>query len=332
MKENIIEPTLFDFPEPAPVESANQNLHRAKREKNDEFYTRLEDIANEVALYDREFFNGKRVYCPCDGENSNFFVYFKDNFDRLGLKSLTITKYNPVQNGHGEKVVFCGREPVRETLNGNGDFASSECVKLMAESDIVVTNPPFSLFRRFIGQIMSIGNKFLVIGNSNAITYKEIYKLIQVNKLWVGRTHPKIFEVPLQCVENPKTQFEKDGKIYQKFGNICWFTNLTHDMRDAGIQMTKTYAGRESMYPKYENKDAIEIGHKTSSGKWEGSLDEIPYDYDGVMGVPITFLDRYNPDQFEIVGFRKGDDGKDLRFNGIEPYFRVLVKIKKQSP
>ena len=214
MKENITELTLFDFPDSAPVESANQNLHRAKREKNDEFYTRLEDVANEVALYDREFFNGKRVYCPCDGENSSFFAYFRDNFDHLGLRTVTCTKYNPAPNGHGKKVVFSGGEPVRETLNGNGDFASAECVELMSECDIVVTNPPFSLFRPFIAQIMSLGKKFLVIGNSNAITYKEIYKLIQANKLWVGRTHPKIFEVPLQCVENSKTQFEKDGKIF----------------------------------------------------------------------------------------------------------------------
>ena len=332
MKEDSMELTLFpnEIGEQK-TGSANGNLHKAKREKNDEFYTKLDDIVNELGCYNPEYFKGRGVYCPCDGVSSNFFTYFKENFDRLGLKTLICTKYSPLPLGHGEKVIYDGKNLVSEKLVGNGDFASPECVKLMSELDIVVTNPPFSLFRPFIAQIMALGKEFLVIGNSNAITYKEIYRLIQTNKLWVGKTHPKIFEVPLECVENPKTQFELDGKIYQKFGNICWFTNLVHNNRTVFIPTTKVYRGRENLYPRYENKDAIEIGHKTPSGKWEGSLDEIPGDYDGVMGVPITFLDRYNPDQFEIVGFRKGDDGKDLRFNGIEPYFRILVKKKRDD-
>lgn len=296
-------------------EKANSNLTRAKNEKNDEFYTRLDDISSELKHY-KEHFKGKVVYCPCDKAynegRSNFFVYFATFFEELGLKALICTQYNPNPGEHGIKWVYTGDkngngvpdESEIETimLNGNGDFASYECRQIMKECDIVVTNPPFSLFRPFVAQIMELGKKLLIIGNSNAITYKEIFPLLKDNKLWLGYTQPKVFETPLEKVENEKTQFEKDGKVYQKFGNICWFTNLMHNKRKEGIDLVMNYVGREDKYPVYDNYDAIEIGHYTKNGKWEGSLDELPCDYDGVMGVPITFLDRYNPGQFEILG------------------------------
>ena len=184
--------------------------------------------------------------------------------------------------------------------------------------------------------------KFLIIGNMNAITYKEIFPLIKENKMWLGFTTPKIFEVPLDKVENEKTQFEEDGKVFQKFGNILWYTNLVHSKRLEGIYCPQKYVGREDKYPVYDNYDAIEIGHYTKKGKWEGSLDELPYDYDGVMGVPITFLDHYSPEQFEILDAR--DYGKtekqtgkstylvkdeDGAINGKPTYARILIRRKK---
>lgn len=165
--------------------------------------------------------------------------------------------------------------------------------------------------------------KFLIIGNMNAITYKEIFPLIKENKMWLGFTAPKIFEVPLDKVENEKTQFEEDGKVFQKFGNILWYTNLVHSKRLEGIYCPQRYVGREDKYPVYDNYDAIEIGHYTRNGKWEGSLDELPYDYDGEMGVPITFLDRYSPEQFEIIGLSRYLDGcRGMTKKFVDEYYR----------
>lgn len=306
-----------------------QNLDKARKNKNDEFYTRKCDVSSEVGNY-KEFFSGKIVYCPCDGASgervSAFYDYFRESFDDFGLKKLICTKYFP--EGNGIRWDFDGKILSEKRLDGNGSFDSPECVEIMNGCDIVVTNPPFSLFRPFISQIMKTGKKCLVIGNSNAITYKEIFPLLQNNQLWLGITRPKVFEVPISEIENPKTQFESDGKFYQRFGNICWFTNLMHGSRSGGLNMPGKYCGNEDKYPVYDNCNAIEIGHLTKNGKWEGSLDELPDDYFGLMGVPITFLDNYNPEQFEIVRFRKGDDGKDLTFNGYSPYFRILIKRK----
>lgn len=352
--------------------SENKNLHKAKAEKNDEFYTRLEDIVEELKHYGKEFFEGKVVYCPCDKAfnlgRSNFVQFFIEHFVDWGIKKLIATQY--VEGGHGIKWVIergdvNGNGYIDESeidtyeLSGDGDFASDECRKLMQECDIVVTNPPFSLFRPFVSQIMEFNKKFLIIGNMNAITYKEIFPLIKENKMWLGFTAPKIFEVPLDKVANEKTQFEEDGKVFQKFGNILWYTNLVHSKRLEGIYCPQKYVGREDKYPVYDNYDAIEIGHYTKKGKWEGSLDELPYDYDGVMGVPVTFLDQYSPEQFEIVNlsryitdsrgmskefvdeyYRQGNTGQiceghpDLCFYGdngstIVPYMRVLIRRKK---
>ena len=323
--------------------SDSKNLHKAKKDKNDEFYTRMEDIVNELKHYGKEFFEGKVVYCPCDKAfnlgRSNFVQFFIEHFVDWGIKKLIATQY--VEGGHGIKWVIergdvNGNGYIDESeidtyeLSGDGDFASDECRKLMKDCDIVVTNPPFSLFRPFVAQIMEFGKKFLIIGNMNAITYKEIFPLIKDNKMWLGFTAPKIFEVPLEKVENEKTQFVEGGKVFQKFGNILWFTNLVHSKRLEGIYCPQKYTGREDKYPVYDNYDAIEIGHYTKNGKWEGSLDELPSDYDGVMGVPITFLDHYSPEQFEIIGMtqrtchddfpdtKKYDDYREVRQDGTE--------------
>ena len=277
----------------------NENLHKAKAAKNDEFYTRLEDIEKELEHY-TEHFKGKVVYCNCDdARESNFFKYFSTNFQKLGLKKLITSGLK--DNGTG--VVAIQKGDNIDIYDGNGDFRSEECIEFLKEADIVVTNPPFSLFREYVAQLMQYGKKFIVIGSMNAITYKEIFPYIKNNELWLGITSVKDF-------------IQLNGEI-KKFGNICWFTNLEHKKRNEELILYKHYSPTE--YPKYENYNAIEVG----------KVAEIPMDYGGVCGVPISFLDKYCPNQFRIVKFRKGDDGKDLSVNGKCPYFRILIqKIK----
>ena len=278
---------------------SNENLNKAKAAKNDEFYTRLQDIEKELKHY-TEHFKGKVVYCNCDDANrSNFFKYFSTNFQKLGLKKLITSGLK--DNGTGIVAIQKGDDI--DIYDGNGDFRSEECIEFLKEADIVVTNPPFSLFREYVAQLMQYGKKFLIIGNMNTITYKEIFSYIKNNELWLGITSVKDFIQP-------------NGEI-KKFGNICWFTNLEHNKRNEELILYKHYSPTE--YPKYENADAIEVG----------KVAEIPMDYGGVCGVPISFLDKYCPNQFRIVKFRKGDDGKDLSVNGKCPYFRILIqKIK----
>ena len=301
---------------------ANVSLSNAKRAKNDEFYTQLSDIENELKHY-KSHFAGKVVYCNCDdARKSNFFRFFQKKFNDYGLKKLITTSYN--ENGHGSVLVYEGdtngngklddSEIKVSELKGNGDFRSEECIELLKESDIVVTNPPFSLFREYIATLVQYNKKFLVIGNQNAITYKEIFPLIKENKLWTGNNMVKTFRVPQ--VTNKNCEVLPNGEIIAKFGSICWFTNLDIKKRHEEIILYKSY--NEEEFPKYDNYDAIEVS----------KVCEIPKDYDGVMGVPITFLYRYNPSQFEIVKFRKGDDDKDLCVNGKCPYFRILIKRK----
>ena len=301
---------------------ANVSLSNAKRAKNDEFYTQLSDIENELKHY-KSHFAGKVVYCNCDdARKSNFFRFFQKKFNDYGLKKLITTSYN--ENGHGSVLVYEGdtngngklddTEIKVSDLKGNGDFRSEECIELLKEADIVVTNPPFSLFREYIATLVQYNKKFLVIGNQNAITYKEIFPLIKENKLWTGNNMVKTFRVPQ--VTNKNCEVLPNGEIIAKFGSICWFTNLDIKKRHEEIILYKSY--NEEEFPKYDNYDAIEVS----------KVCEIPKDYDGVMGVPITFLYRYNPSQFEIVKFRKGDDDKDLCVNGKCPYFRILIKRK----
>ena len=301
----------------------NTNLHNAKKAKNDEFYTQLSDIEKEMAHY-KDFFKGKVVYCNCDdARESNFFKFFSNNFESLGLKKLITTGYKA--DGKGVKLVYEGdkngnfmaddEEIVVTELEGSGDFRSEECIELLKECDVVVTNPPFSLFREYVAQLMEYGKKFLIIGSMNAITYKEIFPYIKNNELWLGMNWVKDFVQP-------------NGEV-KKFGNICWYTNVGHSRRNTELDLYKKYSADE--YPKYDNYDAIEVS----------KVSEIPMDYNGVMGVPITFLDKYCPTQFEIIGMAE-DNGKgqsyDAKWDGLSPhcvihgknmYKRIFIRKKK---
>ena len=308
----------------------NTSLGAAKKAKNDEFYTMYQDIENELKYY-RKHFAGKTVYCNCDdGVMSNFFKYFMLNFKFLGLERLIATSYGgPVSDERvvkyaeclGDEYVTLSDETKRKfasdsqlrfeyigesdnanmprwssvivtELEGDGDFRSEESIEFLKESDIVVTNPPFSLFREYVAQLVEYDKKFLIVGNFNAITYKEIFPLIKENKMWVGYSPRSMsFRLP-------------DGS--KKQVNSCWFTNIEHGKRHEWLDLdtmernqTKRNARkviRERGYPHYDNYDAIEVSF----------TEAIPSDWDGVMGVPITFLDKYNPEQFEIVG--RGED------------------------
>ena len=303
----------------------NTNLHNAKRAKNDEFYTQLSDIEKEMAYY-KDFFKGKVVYCNCDdARESNFFKFFANNFESLGLKKLISTGFK--ENGKGVKLVYEGdknsnfiddAEVVVTELEGDGDFRSEECIELLKECDVVITNPPFSLFREYVAQLMEYGKKFIILGNMNAITYKEIFPYIKNNELWWGCSlHGTKCHFIVPNSYEGKNVFEENGVRYGKVNNAIWFTNINHTKRNTELDLHKKYSADE--YPKYDNYDAIEVS----------KVSEIPMDYEGVMGVPITFLDKYCPTQFEIVKFRKGDDDKDLSVNGKCPYFRILIRRKK---
>lgn len=336
---------------------ANKRLNAAKSAKKDEFYTQLADIERELQHY-WQHFRGKTVLCNCDDPyESNFFKYFALRFNQLGLKKLICTCYNgsPVQgneliirfeefdeepkkvaykveitevcdmNGDGAVDLSDVRYLLQNDKNvlsilQTGDFRSEECIELLKEADIVVTNPPFSLFREYIGQLMKYQKSFLIIGNVNAITYKEIFPLIKTNKLWLGpsiTSGDRKFNVPDDYSLNAAgCGIDENGRKFIRVKGVRWFTNLDHQKRHEELDLVCHYSLEE--YPKYDNYDAIEVS-KTAN---------IPFDYDGVMGVPITFLDKYNPSQFEIIKFRKGNDDKDLAINGKCPYFRILIRNK----
>ncbi len=321
--------------------AGNKTLGKAKIVKNDEFYTQLSDIENELRHY-KQHFKGKVIFCNCDDPyESNFFKYFAMNFNALGLKKLITTCFatSPVTGKEFQYYVDNGgqlsfvpsandvsiqgkseRKPYKveitevtdenedgridladveylmrnkknmiTLLNGDGDFRSPECVELLKEADIVVTNPPFSLFREYVSYLMEYKKQFVIIGNVNAITYKEFFPLLRNNKIWIGFNHVKEFIQP-------------NGTI-KKFGNICWYTNLDIKKRHENLILYKNYTPEN--YPHFDNYDAINVDKTT----------DIPCDYDGVMGVPITFMDKYSPEQFEIVGYTAKDMGVDcLKF------------------
>ena len=310
----------------------NSNLHTAKKAKNDEFYTRYEDIEAEVMKY-RKYFRDKVVYLPCDDpveKKSEFWSFFVNNFDAFGIKKLIATHYD--ENGKTYKIwidtdnsgdgYIDDADALQEELIGNGDFRSPECTAILNECDIVCTNPPFSMFREFVDWIFTAKKQFLIIGNNNAITYKEIFPLIKDNQMWVGYTANKtcIFRVGEGYTFDDRiTKQINDGNYYGKVPAITWFTNLPNTKRNEEMVLTASYYANPDAYPHYDNYDGINVDR----------LSQIPKDYEGAMGVPITIIDSYNPEQFEIIKFRKGDDGKDLRFNGKEPYFRVLIRRKK---
>ena len=291
---------------------ANTNLANAKTAKKDEFYTQFEDINKELKYY-REHFRGKTVLCNCDDPRiSNFFTYFAYNFEFLGLKRLITTCYKNqdvdlFSQNKSEQAVYLiydgdkngNRIPDPEEigihhLKGDGDFRSKECIELLKQADIVVTNPPFSLFREYVAQLMEYDKKFLIIGNVNAVSTKEIFPLVMQNRMWLGQSihsGDRKFLVPDDYELNAAgCGIDENGKKFIRVKGIRWFTNLDFKERHEDIILYKNYTPKD--YPTFDNFDAINVG----------KVDEIPVDYDGVMGVPITFLDKYNPDQFEILG------------------------------
>jgi len=341
---------------------AQSNLHAAKQNKKDEFYTQLTDIEKELKHY-REQFRGKVVFCNCDDPfESNFFKYFATNFNFLGLKKLIATSYTkspvagmqlPLIDMEGLKPG--GRQPFKVEINevvdmdgsgsvdlgdvehllkhdrnaatpltGNGDFRSDECIELLKEADIVVTNPPFSLFRPYVNQLIKYNKKFLIIGHQNAIIYKGIFQHIKENKLWLGYDNggTKWFQVP-DDYDIPTESRKKvvDGVKYFSMGSIVWYTNLDTKKRHEMMTLYRKYS--EEAYPKYDNYDAIEVSKYL----------DIPEDYDGVMGVPITFLDKYNPGQFELIGSNRDIEqdpnriyGRSSMLNGKETFKRIFIR------
>lgn len=341
----------------------NEGLRNANRAKNDEFYTQLSDIEKELKHYKSQF-KGKVVYCNADDPfESNFFKYFASNFNFLGLKKLIATSYIPSPIIGGQLPLFeieglkteKKKEPIKieinevkdnnndgainladvewllrndknvaSSLKGNGDFKSEESIEILKQADIVVTNPPFSLFREYIAQLEKYKKMFLIIGNTNAMTYKDIFKLFKEDKIRTGYTNFNVgmfFVVPDDWEKFH--HIDEQGNKIARVSTSCWFTNFEVKKHKEDIIFYKTYIGNEEEYPKYDNYDGIEVS----------KVANIPMDYKKAMGVPITFVDKYNPDQFEIVKFRKGDDEKDLVYtiNGVQkyPYFRILIKNKK---
>lgn len=292
----------------------NKNLRDARREKNDEFYTLLPDIENELKWY-KDHFKDKVVYCNCDDpESSNFVKFFQAKFEDYSLKKLIVSHYKENLTIVNTLIMDAPDNIVKSSVWGDGSYNSEDALKLLEEADIVVTNPPFSLFREYIATLMRYKKDFLVIGSMNAITYKEIFPLIKEDKLWLGINSVKKFLQP-------------DGS-FKNFGNVCWFTNLQHHKRNTPILLYKQYSPEE--YVRYDNYNAIEVS----------KVKDIPVSYEGVMGVPITFLSKYCPHQFEIVGTQRWfydtslgiTNGKTL-INGKETYDRIFIKhLKDVNP
>ena len=346
----------------------NKSLRNASKNKNDEFYTQLADIEQELRHY-KEHFRDKIVFCNCDDPfESNFVKYFAMNFNYLGLKKLIATCYDsspiafeqqslfgevaakrfPNTVRHAYKIdinqvadynndgaidltdvrhLLLNKKNTLTLLQGNGDFRSQECIDLLLQADIVVTNPPFSLFREYVAQLKQFNKKFVIIGGQNAITYKSIFDMLKTNQLWLGyKSGDMKFTVP-QYYEERSTRFwiDERGQKWRSLGNICWFTNLDIVKRHESITLYKNYTPEE--YPKYDNYDAINVDKVT----------DIPCDYYGYMGVPITFFDKYNPDQFEILGIMNtGEINEGIRHpntphgrpvvNGVEKYLRIIIR------
>lgn len=286
--------------------AANANLHKAKDAKNDEFYTQLTDVSKELMHY-KQHFKDKIVFCNCDDPTwSAFWKYFHLNFEALGLKKLISTHYDKTEPTY--KMEYTGGDDndieagVKTPLEGNGDFRNQECLNLLDEADIVVTNPPFSLFREYVAVLMEHEKDFLILGNQNAVTYKEFFPLIRANKVWFGASIHSggvDFQIPDNYETYSKNVFIKDGHHFINLAGIRWFTTLDYPQRHEKLLLWKQYTPEE--YPKYDNYDAINVN----------ATKDIPVDYDGVMGVPITFLDKYNPEQFEIIGGFNGHNCPD---------------------
>lgn len=280
--------------------NGNKGLHNANKAKKDEFYTQMTDIEKELKYY-KNHLRGKIIFCNCDDPKySNFWRYFELNFNHLGIKKLIATHYSetvPSYKLELEEVYDENGHPRLKTtmtsLSGGGDFRSEECIEILKESDIVVTNPPFSLFREYVALLFKYNKKFIILGNQNALTYKEIFSLIKNNEIWLGgsiHSGDREFRVPKDYPLNTLGyRIDDNGEKYIRVKGVRWFTNLDYEERHETLILHKTYS--EDEYPSYVNYDAINID-KTK---------DIPYDYDGIMGVPITFMDKYSPEQFEII-------------------------------
>ena len=299
-----------------------KNFRVAREKKRDEFYTSYLDVENELRHY-KEHFKDAVIYCNCDDWRwSSFYLYLKNAFNHLGLKKLIATYYDESGSACKAELFPSGKETVT-LLKGSGDFRSEECVSLLNEADIVITNPPFSLFREYIGLLVDKKKRFLIIGNNNAISYKEVFALIQAGQIWLGVNNNKTLEFRLHSSYEKYHRIDDVGRKYGKVPAISWFTNLTHHKRQTPIDLYCTYNPED--YPKYDNYDAIEVK----------KVKEIPVDYNGTMGVPITFLNKYCPEQFEIVGTQRWfydrnlgiTNGKTL-INGKETYDRIFIKRK----
>jgi hypothetical protein len=339
---------------------ANGNLNSARSAKNDEFYTQFPDIEKEMSAYlehDPDVFRDKTILLPCDDpEWSNFTRYFLMNFTALGLKKLISTsyapdrktasvpatdfessspEYDPSKTESRGKIFTVSRDTIDHALltlddlewqylEGDGDFRSAEVTRLRDEADVIITNPPFSLFREFLAWIVEANKQFLIVGSMNAITYKEVFPLIKANRVWSGCSNPKGFTSP-------------DGQL-KKFGNVQWYTNIDHNRRheplslmtmERNLKHSKHQAIKDAgRYLEYDNYNAIDVPH----------TDAIPSDYDGVMGVPISFLDRYNPDQFELLGSNRGIGqdpngvyGRSSMLNGKETFKRLFIKHRREN-
>ena len=327
--------TTYERTEPL-VTAGNRTLHNAGQNQRDELYTQITDIQKECSNY-QEHFRGKVIFCNCDDpDTSDFWRYFHINFRILGLKKLISTHfvYRDMFNvGDTYKMEYTGGNDADFTvgtkteLTDNGDFRNEECIQILKEADIVVTNPPFSLFREYVAQLIEYEKQFLIIGNQNNISYKDVFHLIKEDKIWLGVDNggTKWFEVPFDYdIQTESRKKIENGKKYFSMGNIAWFTNLDHKKRHQELKLYKSYTPDE--YPKYTEYDAINVGRYI----------DIPVDYAGVMGVPVTFLDKYNPEQFEIIGIdRYVEDnpnyGHRFSINGKQTYARILIKWKNQN-
>ena len=334
-------------------QNTNLNLRKASTAKKDEFYTQLSDIERELKHY-KKHFKDKVVLCNCDDPRvSNFFHFFSYNFEKLGLKKLIATCYKSQDSdlfsqNNSERAIYLeytgdkngnnvpdAEEIGIKHLQGDGDFRSKECIELLKQADIVVTNPPFSLFREYVAQLVEHKKKFVIIGNLNALTYRDIFKLIKEDKLWFGHSihsGDREFRVPQDYPLNAAgSRVDEDGNKYIRVKGVRWFTNLDYTERHEDLLLYKTYNPEE--YPTYDNYEAINVN----------VTKEIPMDYPGVMGVPITYIDKYNPDQFEILGMASsagynaeivgipfmGDKDARPLINGKNTYARVFIKNKK---
>ena len=298
----------------------NNFLNQAKINKKDEFYTKYSDIEKELRYYTHHL-EDKIIYCNCDDhKKSNFYKYFSNNFKKLKLNALITSYYKKkdIFDSNREKIFgsVTDSNGFNEFLIENGDFRSKESINLLKSADLIITNPPFSLFSSFVEQLLEYNKKFLILGAINVVTYKKISPAIIENKLWLGksvRNGDIEFEIPENYVAH---RVDKNNKRWVRVPGIRWFTNLTYEGQHFPLKLTKKYD--PELYPKYVNCDAINVD----------KIKDIPMDYDGLMGVPITYLDKHDNSQFKMIRFSVGDDGKLLKLKDKTPYKRLLIKRK----